>query len=93
MSTNLADEIAAKAAALAPAQQREVLRVVDALLQHSESESQQDPYTLPPLVADETERARLLREIVQEMKNHPLSGNPPHLTRDELHGRRLLRTF
>jgi predicted DNA-binding antitoxin AbrB/MazE fold protein len=47
-----------------------------------------DPYTLPPLITDETERARLLQETVQEMKNHPLVGDPPPLTRDELHERR-----
>lgn len=47
-----------------------------------------DPYTLPPLITDGTERARLLQETVQEMKQHPLVGDPPTLTRDELHERR-----
>ena len=47
-----------------------------------------DPYTIPPLVTDEGERARLLQELVREMKQHPLTGDAPRLTRDELHERR-----
>ncbi len=47
-----------------------------------------ESYTLPPLVTEESDRQRLLREIVREMQEHPLTGNPPRLTRDELHERR-----
>jgi predicted DNA-binding antitoxin AbrB/MazE fold protein len=47
-----------------------------------------DPYTVPPLVTDEAERARLLKELVREMKQHPLSGDAPHFTREDLHERR-----
>jgi len=47
-----------------------------------------DPYTIPPLVTDEGEGTRLLQVLVREMKQHPLKGNAPRLTRDELHERR-----
>ena len=47
-----------------------------------------DPYTLPPTITDPEERARLLREIVQEMKDNPITGDPPPFTREELHERR-----
>lgn len=52
----------------------------DAQSQHRES------HMLPPLVSDESDRARLLQEIVREMSEHPC-GNPPRLTRDDLHER------
>ncbi len=47
-----------------------------------------DPYTLPPTITDPVERARLLREVAQNMKANSFTGDPPRLTRDELHERR-----
>jgi hypothetical protein len=47
-----------------------------------------DPYTIPPTITDSTERARLLHDTVERMKANPLTGDPPRLTRDELHERR-----
>jgi len=87
MAANLVDEIAAKAATLPPDRQREVLRMVEALAEQSASAQTDDAYTLPPLVTDKEERARGLRELVEEMKSKPLMGNPPRLTREELHER------
>jgi hypothetical protein len=85
LSANLIDEIAAKAARLPVESQRQVLRIVESM---AASQSGTDPYLLPPLVTDEAERGRLLRELVEEMKSHPITGNPPRLTREELHERR-----
>lgn len=48
----------------------------------------QDPYTIPPEVKDPAERARLLQELVQRMKDNPIPANAPRFTRDELHERR-----
>jgi antitoxin component of MazEF toxin-antitoxin module len=47
-----------------------------------------NPYLLPPEITDPEERARALRELVQEMQAHPITGDPPRLTREELHERR-----
>lgn len=47
-----------------------------------------DPYTLPPTVTDPDVRARLLKELVQDMKDNPIIGDPPRFTREELHERR-----
>lgn len=47
-----------------------------------------DPYTIPPAVTDPAERVRLLGELVEHMRANPLVGDPPRLTRDELHERR-----
>jgi hypothetical protein len=44
--------------------------------------------TIPPKVTDSAERARLLRQITERMRNNPLPDNAQRLTRDELHGRR-----
>ncbi len=52
------------------------------------SVSAHDPYTIPPTITDEAERARLLGEMVERMKANPLVGDPPRFTRDELHERR-----
>lgn len=47
-----------------------------------------DPYTIPPQITDPAERAKLLRELVQRMKENPLPDNAPRFTREELHERR-----
>lgn len=47
-----------------------------------------NPYLLPPTVTDPEERARLLRELAQEMKENSFTGDPPRWTREELHERR-----
>lgn len=47
-----------------------------------------DPYTIPPSVTDPKERARILKELVQRMKDNPLPADAPHFTREELHERR-----
>lgn len=39
-------------------------------------------------VADAEERATLLREIAESMKANSFTGNPPRITREELHERR-----
>ena len=47
-----------------------------------------DPYVIPPRVTDEAERARIMQELVESWNQHPLRGDAPRLTRDELHERR-----
>ena len=47
----------------------------------------QEPETIAP-VAGEAERAALLREIAESMRTNSFTGNPPRLTREELHERR-----
>lgn len=47
-----------------------------------------NPYLLPPTVTDPEERARLLHELAQEMKENSFTGDPPRWTREELHERR-----
>ena len=42
----------------------------------------------PPLIADAAERARRLRELVENMQAHPLPMDAPRFTRDELYDRR-----
>lgn len=88
MAANLVDKIAAKAAALPLESQRKVLRIVESLAECDASQHVDDPYTLPPIVTDAAERKRLLLELVQEMKSHPMTGNPPRIKREELHERR-----
>jgi hypothetical protein len=51
-------------------------------------EYEKDPYMLPPTVINEAERRSLLKELVEEMKRHSITGNPPRITREELHERR-----
>jgi hypothetical protein len=46
-----------------------------------------DPYVLPAKATTDEERQRALRELVESWEKHPLKGNPPRLTRDELHER------
>ncbi len=43
---------------------------------------------LSPEVADMTERARILRDIVTRMNNNPIPANAPRFSRDEMHERR-----
>jgi len=47
-----------------------------------------DPYVLPPTAANDADRERALSELVESWQQHPLTGNPPRLTRAELHERR-----
>jgi hypothetical protein len=47
-----------------------------------------DPYILPATATSDEEREGALRELVESWEQHPLKGNPPRLTRDELHERR-----
>lgn len=86
MAADLIEQITAKVAVLPYEKQREVLRIVESLTSDA-PEQTNDPYTLPPLVTDETERARLLRELVERMKANPIPANAPHFTREELHER------
>ena len=89
MSVNIAQEVASKVAVLPWEQQRAILRLVETMAPPvAEAAAAHDPYTLPALVTDKAERARLLQELVDDMANHPLTGNPPRLTREELHERR-----
>ena len=46
------------------------------------------PYILPATATSDEEREGALRELVESWEQHPLKGNPPRLTRDELHERR-----
>jgi predicted DNA-binding antitoxin AbrB/MazE fold protein len=48
-----------------------------------------DPYHSPPKVTDPKERARILKELVQNMHNNPIPADAPRrFTREELHERR-----
>jgi hypothetical protein len=47
-----------------------------------------DPYVLPPTATSDEERERALRELMEGWQQHPLTGEAPRLTRDELHERR-----
>jgi hypothetical protein len=47
-----------------------------------------DPYVIPPRVTDEAERGRIMQELIEGWRQHPLRGDAPRLTRDELHERR-----
>jgi hypothetical protein len=38
--------------------------------------------------ADPAERASTLRDVAQQMKENSFTGDPPRLTREELHERR-----
>ena len=46
------------------------------------------PTVLPPEVTDPHEKARLLSELVESIRQHPLAADAPRLTREELHDRR-----
>lgn len=43
-----------------------------------------DPYTIPPEITDPAERAALLKELVQSMRDNPIPVDAPRFTRDEL---------
>ncbi len=47
-----------------------------------------DPYVLPATARSDEERERALRELMDSWQEHPLTGDPPRLTRDQLHERR-----
>jgi len=47
-----------------------------------------NPYLVPAKATSDEERERAVRELIESWEKHPLTGNPPHLTRDELHERR-----
>jgi predicted DNA-binding antitoxin AbrB/MazE fold protein len=46
------------------------------------------PRVLPPTVTDLEERKRLLKELVQNMRDNPIPADAPRFTREELHERR-----
>jgi hypothetical protein len=47
-----------------------------------------DPYVVPAKATSDEERDRALRELMESWQQHPLRGDAPRLTRDELHERR-----
>jgi len=48
-----------------------------------------DPYQGPSKVTDPEERARILKEVVQNMRDNPIPADAPRrFTREELHERR-----
>ena len=47
-----------------------------------------DPYVLPPTATSAEERERALSELMESWQQHPLTGEAPRLTRNELHERR-----
>jgi hypothetical protein len=47
-----------------------------------------NPYILPATATSDEERQQAVRELIESWEKHPLTGNPPRLTRDELHERR-----
>jgi len=47
-----------------------------------------DPYVVPATATSDEERQRALRELMESWQQHPLRGDAPRLTRDELHERR-----
>jgi hypothetical protein len=46
------------------------------------------PYYTEPEVKDLSERARLLKQIVERMQSNPAPAEAPRLTREDLHARR-----
>jgi hypothetical protein len=48
----------------------------------------QGPSLVPPAVADPAQRARILRQITDRMRQNPIPADAPRFTRDELHERR-----
>ena len=47
-----------------------------------------DPYVVSATSTSDEERQRALRELIESWQQHPLRGDAPRLTRDELHERR-----
>ena len=48
----------------------------------------QGPLLVPPTITDPEQRARVLRQITERMKQNPIPANAPRFARDELHERR-----
>lgn len=46
------------------------------------------PIVIPPAVTDPEERARILKEVVESMRNNPIPLDSPRLTREQMHERR-----
>lgn len=46
------------------------------------------PNILPPQEKDPEERKRILKELVQDMRQNPFPENAPRFTREEMHERR-----
>jgi len=47
------------------------------------------PRVLPPTITDPEERKRIIEELIQSMRDNPISDNAPtRFTREELHERR-----
>lgn len=44
--------------------------------------------TLPPAVKDPEERKRILKAMIERMKQNPIPADAPRFSRDELHERR-----
>ena len=47
-----------------------------------------DPYVLAPTAKNDEDHERALRELMESWQQHPLTGDAPRLTRDDLHERR-----
>jgi predicted DNA-binding antitoxin AbrB/MazE fold protein len=47
----------------------------------------ESPGVLQPTVTDPEERKRILRELIQNMRDNPVPANAPRFTREELHER------
>jgi hypothetical protein len=47
-----------------------------------------DPNVVSATTTSDEERQRALRELMESWQQHPLRGDAPRLTRDELHERR-----
>ena len=47
-----------------------------------------DAYVVSATATSDEERERALRELMESWQQHPLRGDAPGLTRDELHERR-----
>ena len=48
----------------------------------------ESPRVLPPTITDLEERKRILRELIQNMRDNPIPADAPRFTREELHERR-----
>jgi predicted DNA-binding antitoxin AbrB/MazE fold protein len=48
----------------------------------------ESPRLRPPTVTDPEERKRILKELVQNMRDNPIPADAPRFTREELHERR-----
>ncbi len=48
----------------------------------------ESPRVLPPTVTDPEERTRILKELVQNMRDNPIPEDAPRFTQYELHERR-----